>query len=284
MADDAKYAPGNPLKPRLRIDSRRRWFPDLVELSRYRALVVLLGRRDITVRYRQTVLGTLWIFAGALVTAGLFSFVFGRIADLPTGGVPYFVFSYAGLMAWNLFSQGLTSASTSLNPNASLISKIYFPRLVLPLSAFTSTLLNTVMSFGIMLVLLAIYDVGITLQILLLPAWLALGVLLALGIGLVLTSFSVAYRDINFVTPVLVSLLLYLSPVAYSLAAVPASLRDAYLLNPIATIIEGCRWSLIGGNLPPAWAITYAVACSALAFVAGLVVFARREAGLADVI
>ena len=109
---DPAVAPGR----RIRIDSRRRWFPDLRQLFRYRQLAVLLGRRDITVRYRQTVLGTIWIFAGTLVTAGLFSFVFGRVADLPSGGVPYFAFSYAGLLAWNLFSNTLTNASTSLNP------------------------------------------------------------------------------------------------------------------------------------------------------------------------
>jgi len=275
---------GTPAR-RIRLDARRRWFPDLRELRRYRQLVVLLGRRDITVRYRQTVLGSIWIFAGALVTAGLFSFVFGRIASLPTGGVPYFLFSYAGLFGWNLFSGSLSSVSGSLNPNAGLISKIYFPRLVLPLSTLASTIVNTALSFVIMLVLLFLYGVAVTWQMLLLPFWLVLGIVLALGVGLFLAAYSVSFRDVGYATPVLISVLLYLSPVAYSLEAVPAGLRNLYLLNPLATILEGTRWALLGGSyLPPAWAIAYAVTFSVLSLVIGAMVFARREWGFADVI
>jgi lipopolysaccharide transport system permease protein len=270
---------------RFRIDNRRRTFPDIGEILRYRDLVALLGRRDITARYRQTALGTVWIFASALVTAGLFSFVFGRIAGLPTDGIPYFVFSYAGLLAWNLFANALTSVSSSLNPNASLISKIYFPRLVLPLSTYASTLLNTLISFGVMLVLLVVYGISITLQMLLLPVWLLLALILSMGIGLVLAAYSVAYRDVGFATPVVVSLLLYLSPVAYSLAAVPDDLRNLYLLNPVATIVEGTRWSLLGTPyLPAAWAIAYTCVFSIAVLFVGLAVFTRREAGFADVI
>lgn len=271
--------------PRIRIDSRRQRFPDLRELARYRHLVAMLGRRDITVRYRQTILGTVWIFAGALVTAGLFSFVFGRIAELPSDGVPYFVFSYAGLLAWNLISSVLTGAGSSLAPNSSLISKIYFPRLVLPLSTLASTFLNTALSFAIMMVLLVAFGVGFTFQLLLLPVWLLIGVVLAMGVGLTLGAYSVAYRDVNYATPVLVSVLLYLSPVAYSLAAVPENLRNLYLLNPLASIIEGARWSLLGSSyLPPAWAIAYSTVLAIVALAIGMAVFARREWGFADVI
>ncbi len=245
---------------------------------------MLLGRRDITVRYRQTVLGTIWIFAGTLVTAGLFSFVFGRVADLPTGGVPYFAFSYAGLLAWNLFSNTVTSASTSLNPNASLISKIYFPRLVLPLSTLASTLVTTVISFGVMVVILIAYGIALTPQILLLPVWLALALVLSMGISLALTALSVSYRDINYITPVLTSVLLYLSPVAYSIEAVPANLRNLILLNPLSTIVEGTRWSVLGTGSLTGWAIAYTVVVSVGALVGGLAVFARLESSFADVI
>jgi lipopolysaccharide transport system permease protein len=269
---------------RVRIDSRRRWFPDLRELLRYRQLVVLLGRRDITVRYRQTVLGTIWIFAGTLVTAGLFSFVFGQVANLPSGGIPYFVFSYAGLLAWNLFSSTLSGASTSLNSNSALISKIYFPRLVLPLYSLASTLVTTVISLGVMVVLLVVYGIEVTPQILLLPVWLTLAVVLAMGISLVLTALSVTYRDVNYVTPVLTSLLLYLSPVAYSIEAVPANLRNLILLNPLSTIVEGTRWSLLGSGDLTGWAIVYTVVLTAGALVVGLAVFARLESSFADVI
>jgi len=280
-------SPADPLvaaESRLRIDSRRRWFPDLGELLRYKRLIVLLSRRDITVRYRQTVLGTVWIFTGPLVTAGLFSFVFGRVAELPSGGVPYFAFSYAGLLGWNLFSTTLSNASTSLNANSALISKIYFPRLVVPLSTVPSTLLNTVISFGVMLVLLLTYDIGFSLRLLVLPVWLLLAIVLATGIGLVLTAVAVSYRDINYLTPVFTSLLLYVSPVAYSVEAVPANLRNLYLFNPLTTIVEGCRWSLLGGGSLSTWAIAYTVALTLGALTVGLALFARLESNFADVI
>ena len=269
----------------LRIDSRRRKFPDLAELIEYLPLAFLLGRRDITTRYRQTVLGTVWIFAGALVTAGLFSFVFGRVARLPSDGYPYFIFSYTGLLVWNLYSNVLTSVSGSLNSNGTLISKIYFPRLVLPLSTLAGNLLNLAISFGIMIVLLFAFGIGITWHMVLLPVWLLLGLMLGVGAGLVLASFSVAYRDIGYLTPVLTSILLYLSPVAYSISAVPESLRNVYLLNPIASVIEGCRWSALGrAYVPPTWAIVYSFAFAVALLLVGLSIFSYRESHFADVI
>ena len=270
---------------RIRIDARRHHFPVLRELYNYRRLAFLLGRRDITTRYRQTVLGTIWIFAGALVTAGLFSFVFGRVAQLPSDGFPYFVFSYAALLAWNLYSNVLTGVAGCLNPNAALITKIYFPRLVLALSTLASTLLNTAISIVILFCLLAVYGIPVTWHMLLLPVWLLLALVIGLGIGLFLTSFSVAYRDVNYFVPVLTSILLYLSPVAYSITAVPTRLRTLYLLNPLATVVEGTRWSTFGRNyLPPAWAIAYTVGFAVVSLALGLSVFAHREEHFADVI
>lgn len=270
---------------RVRIDSRRRWFPDVREIMRYRELVVLLGRRDITVKYRQTIFGTAWIFAGPLVSAGLFTFVFGRIAELPSGGTSYFVFSYVGLLAWNVFLNVLNGASNSLTANAALITKIYFPRLVIPISTVASVLVTTVISIGVAFVMLLIEGIGLTWQILLLPMWLGLALMLALGVAILLSAVSVQYRDINYVTPLLTQLLLFLSPVAYSVAAVPENLQDLYLLNPLATIIEGTRWSVLGGDyLPPAWALAYMVLWCVGSFVVGLMVFARREWIFADVV
>lgn len=255
------------------------------ELREYLHLAVLLGRRDITTRYRQTALGTVWIFAGALVTAGLFSFVFGRVARLPSGGYPYFVFSYSGLLAWNLYSTVLTSVSGCLNPNSSLISKIYFPRLVLPISTLASTLLNLVLSTAILAGLLVAFGVGFSWQILLLPVWLLLALVLAMGVGLFLVSFSVMYRDVGYFTPVLTSILLYLSPVAYSLQSVPADLRTVYLLNPLAAILEGTRWSALGSDqLPPTWSIVYSATFAVLFLVFAVSVFSYRESHFADVI
>ena len=244
----------------MRIDSRRRWFPDLREFLAYRQLIVLFGRRDITAKYRQTALGSIWVLAGPLVSAGLFSFVFGNVADLPTNGVPYFVFAYAGLLAWNVFSGTLSGAATSVTGTGGLITRVYFPRLVVPFATMANTVVNTLISIGVMLVLLAVSGVGYSFQLLLLPVWLLVAAVLAMGIALVLTSFSVSYRDINYLTPLATQLLLFLSPVAYSIEAVPSDLRTLYLLNPLTSIVEGCRWSVLGGSyLPPAWAFAYTV-------------------------
>ncbi len=286
MASPPATRPPGPSASRIRIDSRRRRFPDLREVFQHRELIVLFGRRDITARYRQTVLGSVWIFAGPLVSAGLFSFVFGRVAALPSGGVPYFVFSYAGLLAWSLFSGSLSSASTSITANAGLITKIYFPRLVVPFSTMASPLLNFFISLGVMIFLLLISGVGFTVQLVVLPVWIILAIVLGMGLALTLTSLSVWYRDVGYVTPLVLQLLLYLSPVAYSLDAVPENLRNLYLLNPLTTILEGARWSLLGGSssLPPAWAIAYTVVFSLVALTSGMAVFANLEGNFADAI
>ena len=273
-----------PTGRRLRIDSRRRWFPDLGEVASHLHLVVLLGRRDITAKYRQTVLGVIWIFGGPLVTSVLFAFVFGRVAELPSAGFPYFVFSYAGLLGWNFFSGTLGSVSSSISSNSSLITKIYFPRLVLPLSTVASTLLNLAVSFGIMLMLLAAFGIAISWHLVVLPAWLLLALLLAMGVGLVLGAFAVKYRDVNYLIPVFTALLMYVSPVAYSIDAVPKSLRTLVLLNPLTTIVEGCRWALLGRASLTGWAVGYTVAVTLASLIAGLVVFVRRESTFADVI
>ena len=270
--------------PRVRIDSRRRWFPDLAELLRYRQLLVLLSRRNVTVRYRQTALGAVWILTGPLLSAGLFSFVFGEIAGLQSGGDPYFAFTYAGLVGWNLFAATVTGASTSLTSNASLISKIYFPRLVLPLATVPSTLLNTVISLGVMAALLVIFGIAPSPQLLTLPLWLLLAIVLAMGIGLVLTAISVLYRDINYLVPVVIPMAMYVSPVAYSVEAVPDNLQTLYLLNPLTTIVEGCRWSLLGNGSLTGWAILYTVALTLGVLSVGLALFARLETSFADVI
>jgi lipopolysaccharide transport system permease protein len=225
-----------------------------------------------------------WIFTGPLVSAGLFTFVFGNVAKLGSDGIPYFAFSYAGLLGWTLFTSILSGASGSLNSNSSLISKIYFPRLVLPLSSTASTLINTAISLVIMLVVLVVYDIGFSARMLLLPFWLLLAISLAMGLGLVVTSVAVKYRDVNYVTSVFTSLLLYLSPVAYSVSAVPASVRPYYQLNPITTIVDGCRWSLLGSNNLSPWGIAYTVAVTVVALIGGAALFTRLEWGFADVI
>jgi lipopolysaccharide transport system permease protein len=269
---------------RRRIDSRRHWFPDLRELAQNKDLFVLLSRRQITVTYRQTVLGPAWVFLSPLLSAGLFTFVFGKVAHLSNGGVPYFAFSYAGLLGWNVFASAIQGTSTSLTANAGLISKIYFSRLILPLSTLAATLIQLAISVIVMAGLLVAYGLGFSIHLLVLPVWLFLAMALAVGAGLILTAISVKYRDINQVTPALIPVLLYLTPVAYPTADVPPSLREIFLINPVATVIEGCRWSVLGHADLPGWAVVYTVAMTILLVTVGLVVFARLEWSFADVI
>jgi lipopolysaccharide transport system permease protein len=218
------------------------------------------------------------------VSAGLFTFVFGRVAKLPSNGFPYFAFSYAGLLGWGLFSTMLSNVSSSLNSNSTLISKIYFPRLVLPFSTNGSTFISTGISFAMMLVILAIYDIGFSVRILVLPFWLLLAMMLAMGLGLAFGSSAVLYRDVNYLTPMFTQLLLFLSPVAYGIEAVPQDLRRLYLLNPFTTIVSGCRWSLLGEASLSKWAIVYTSVLALGVLSIGLANFARLESSFADVI
>jgi lipopolysaccharide transport system permease protein len=271
----------------LRIDSRRRWFPDLGAVFRSRQLLFNLCRRNITVMYRQTALGSIWLVVQPVISAGLLSFVFGRVAHLSSGGVPYFPFTYAGLLAWNVFSNSVTGAAGSLVSSSNLFTRIYFPRLLLPLSAMAPNVVNTGINCCVMFFLLVAYKVGFSFRLLFLPFWLGLAFVLSVGVSLMLSSIGVLRRDVQYATGAVIPLLLFATPVAYSVAAVPPRLRTIYLLNPMATIVEGCRWSLVGRTHLPTvsiWAVVYATAITFLVLVAGLVVFARLEWKFADVV
>lgn len=268
----------------VRIDGRHRWFPDLPAVARSRDLLILLGKRQITVSYRQTVLGVAWVFISPLLSAGLFTFVFNKVANLDGDGTPYFAFALAGLLGWNVFAVTLLQVTASLNANSALISKIYFPRLVLPLATLSSTLVQLAVSSGVLAVVFTAYQIGPTWHLALLPVFVLLAALLALSAGLILTALSVKYRDINSAMPLVIPLFLYLAPVAYPTSSVPDDLRDLYLLNPVATIVEGCRWCLLGDGYLSTLAITVAVTTTLALAGLGLAVFTRAEWSFADVI
>ena len=237
--------------------------------------------------YRQTVMGSIWLVVAPVISAGLLSFVFGRVAHLSSGGVPYFAFTFAGLLAWNLFSSSVTGAASSLVSNSSLFTRIYFPRLLLPLSALAPVLANAAISCCVMFVLLVAYKIGFSYRLVFLPVWLGLALLLSIGVSLMLSSMAVLRRDVQYATQAVIPLLLFVTPVAYSVAAVPPGIRTLYLLNPMATVVEGCRWSLVGRTHLPVvsiWAIAYTIAVTFLVLLAGLVVFARLEWKFADVV
>ena len=258
------------------LDAREAW--------RFRELLWMLALRDLKLRYKQTALGVAWVVLQPLLAAGIFAFVFGRVADLPSEGVPYFLFAYAGLLAWSFFQTALTQVSVSMTANAPLVSKVYFPRLILPLSTLPTALLNFAVALALLAIMLALEQRLPGPEVLLLPLWLALPAMLALGLGLGAATLAVQYRDVQHVLPVATQMLLYASPVAYAVSAVPEGLRAVYRLNPLAAPLEAMRWSLLG-TAPPEWGwIGYSAAVSVLVLVLGALFFAARERRFADVI
>lgn len=272
-------------RPHLVLRPRSRWTPvDLRELWEFRDLLVTFAGRDVRLRYRQTALGVIWVILQPLLAAGVLSFVFGGVAKLPSEGVPYFVFAFAGTLAWNTFSATLGKSSGSLVGNSALVSKVYFPRMLLPLSVLGSTILDFGVALVVMAVLLAIGGVAPGLPLLLLPVWLVLVLVMALGAGLVAASLMVRYRDVQFVLPVVIQFALFASPVAYSLDAVPESARPWFGLNPLVGLLEAFRWSLLDLDAPHGGALAYSVVAAALLLVAGAALFTRMERQFADVI
>lgn len=272
-------------KPYLSIRPTSGWQAlNVSELWQFRDLLLTLAVRDVKLRYRQTALGVLWVIAQPLLAAGIFTFVFGRVAKLPSDGIPYFVFAYAGLLGWTAFSNTVAKASNCMIQNSHLVSKVFFPRLVLPLATVVSALIDFGVALGMMIVLMVIHHIHPHLGLLLLPLWLALLVMLAIGIGLYAAALTVSYRDVQYIMPVFLQMLLYASPVPYAVSAVPVSLRPIYFLNPLSGLLEAFRWSLLGRGHVSWEHVAYAVAVTVIVFVAGAYAFKKMERRFADVI
>jgi lipopolysaccharide transport system permease protein len=257
---------------------------DLRELWQFRDLVASLAIRDLKLRYKQTALGVIWVVLQPLMAAGVFSFVFGTVAKLPSGGIPYLVFSFAGLLGWNFFSGVLTRTSGCLVGNSHLISKVFFPRLVLPLSNFGSCLVDFVAAAGMMAILLLIYRIVPSVSLLLFPVWMLILAAISLGTGLVAAALSVPYRDIQYILPVFTQILLYASPVAYSIHAVPERVRWVYALNPLSAPLEAMRASLVGAASPDNQSLFISAIIGGIVLLIGLYSFKRMERQFADVI
>lgn len=273
------------IKPHLVIEPPRRWnVVNFREVLEFRDLLISFMKRDLTLRYRQTALGVVWVVLQPLMTAGVFSFIFGKVAKFPSDGVPYFLFAFVGSLGWSVFSNALGKISNSLVGNAQLVSKIFFPRLVLPLSMVGSVVVDLLVGLGLLVVLCVIAGVAPGLGLLTLPLWFLLLLLTSCGIGLMAASLMVRYRDVGYVLPVITQVLLYASPVAYSVGALPKSVRGWYQANPLSGVLEGFRWSLLGTSRPGTWAALWSGAFSLLIFVIGASVFAKMERRFADVI
>ena len=259
-------------------------FPPWRELWEAREVAFRFGQRDIVLRYRQTFIGIAWVLIQPLATAGIFSLVFGAVAQLPTGGVPYFLFSFMSMLAWTLFSSTVSRAAPSLVANQALVSKVFFPRMLVPLSTAGSTLLDFGVGFLLGIVLLVIYRVNPGWPVLLVPVWVLVFAATALGIGLAASAWMVKYRDVQYVLPWLLQVGLYATPVAYSTDAVPEALRPLFLANPLAWMMDGFRWSVLGTAMPPTWQLVGSLIAAVVVFFAGATIFQRYERVFADLI
>jgi lipopolysaccharide transport system permease protein len=274
-----------PVLHRSVITPPKRWAPvRLGEVWSFRDLVVQLVLRDLRLRYKQTALGASWVVLQPLLAAGVFGFVFGRIAGFSGGRAPYFVFAFVGLTMWTAFSTTVTRLSISLTANSALISKVFFPRLVLPLSAVGSTIVDVCVTAVLGVVVLAVGGVAPGVAALTTPLWFALGLAMATGIGLIAAALMVQYRDIGYALPTALQLLLYASPVAYSISEAPEDIRRWLELNPVAGLMQGIRWALLDAEAPTAVHLIATIGGTVVALAIGLVTFGRMEQRFADVI
>jgi lipopolysaccharide transport system permease protein len=259
---------------------------DLHELIEFKDLIFEFARRDVKLRYRQTLLGIAWVILQPIVAAGVLNFAFGIVAGARPRGPSYFLFTFAGLLMWNLFSTTLNKTSLSLVGNSYLISKVYFPRLALPVSGTLSTLLDFVVALAVLFVMQMFYGVVPEWQLLLAPLWVGMALCLALGAGLVAAALTVQYRDIQHILPILVPFMLYASPVAYDVTQIPGGYQQVfYLVNPLAAPIVAFRASVLPGcPMPPLPYLAWSAVMAAGLFVVGAAVFRRTERRFADVV
>ena len=257
---------------------------NLRDLWIYRELVFFMIWRDIKVRYKQTLLGAAWAVIQPVLTMLIFNFIFGTVAKVNTEGIPYPIFSYTALLPWGLFSAALNNASRSLTTNQNMVSKIYFPRLVLPLASVLGGLVDFAIAFLILIVLMIYYKVTPTPAIWTLPLFLVLTVVTALGVSLWLSAINVQYRDVNYVLPFLTQFWLFLTPVAYSANVISAKWQFVYSLNPMAGVVNGFRWALLGTNTGPNMNMAISIGISLIFLVSGLFYFRSMERTFADTI
>jgi lipopolysaccharide transport system permease protein len=271
--------------PLLVIEPSRGWVGlKLRELWEYRELVYFLVWRDVKVRYKQTVLGALWAIIQPLFSMLVFTVVFGRLAKMPSDGIPYPLFSYAALLPWNYFAQGLSSSSDSLVGSANLIRKVYFPRLAIPIAAVCGGVVDFLIAFSVLLVMMAWFGVAPTANIVWLPLFLLLALVTALGVGLWLSALNVQYRDVKYTVPFLVQFWMYATPIVYPSSLLPEPWKTLYGLNPMAGVVEGFRWALLGVKTPPGPMLWASVTAAVLLLVSGAFFFRRMEKTFADVV
>ncbi len=257
---------------------------DLAEVWKYRELILFLSWRDIKVRYKQTALGVAWAVIQPVFTMLVFSVFFGRLARIPSDGVPYPIFAFCALLPWQLFAYSLTESSNSLVANQQLITKVYFPRLVIPVSAVLAGLVDFAIAFVVLIGMIGYYRIIPTQAIWTLPLFVLLAVTLALGMGLWLSALNVRYRDVRYTLPFLTQIWLVATPIAYPSSLVPEQWRVLYGINPMAGVVEGFRWALLSTGNAPGTMLTVSVLVTLVIFVSGLYYFRRMERIFADTV
>jgi len=262
------------------------WRPiDFKELWAYRELLGFMVWRDVSVRYKQSILGILWALLTPLITMVIFTIIFGRIAKIPTNGIPYPIFSYAGLLPWLFFSQSLQKATLSMVAERNLLTKIYFPRLIVPIAATLAPLVDLLIASSVLFAMMFYYQLTPSLHSLyLLPVCVLWTWVTAIGVGAWLSALNVHFRDVSHLIPFVIQVWLYASPVVYPASLVPANLQWLYALNPMTGVIEGFRWALLMHGGPPGLLVLVSATVSALLFVTGGLFFKRMERSFADVV
>jgi len=257
---------------------------DLADVWEFRELLYFLVWRDVSVRYKQTIIGVAWAILQPVLTMLIFTVVFGHFAAMPSDGVPYSIFTFAALLPWNCFSQAISRSGASLVSDSNLVKKVYFPRLIIPLAGVASPLVDLFVSFLVLLAMMAWFRLPLRSSMLALPLLLLVGLLASLAAGLWLAPLNAKYRDIGHAIPFLTQFLMFASPVAYPLSIIPKKWRLIYGLNPLVGVIEGFRWALLGKAAPDFTVIALSVVIVLVMLLSGIVFFKWMERSFSDVL
>jgi lipopolysaccharide transport system permease protein len=290
MAEPAKALPPSPAllptvnEPRvIKLVPTKGWIGvNIAELVEYRELIYFLTWRDIKVRYKQTVLGAGWAIIQPFFTMVVFTIFFGNLAKVPSDGVPYPLFSFAALVPWTFFANGLTNASQVLVGSTNLVTKVYFPRLAMPIASVMAGVVDLLIAMVVLFALMLYFGVTPTVNIVWLPAFVLLAIVTALGIGTWLAALNVMFRDVRYVVPFLVQLWMFVTPVVYPASLVEEPWRTVFGLNPMAGVVEGFRWALLGTPAPSASMLAVSTGMGLLLLVSGFFYFRRMESSFAD--
>ena len=271
--------------PRTRRQPSTGWArPKFRELWKFRELLYFFAWRDIKVRYKQTIMGVLWAIIQPLFSMVIFSLFFGRLANVPSDGVPYPIFSYTGLVPWIFFANALAQASNSLVVNANMIKKIYFPRLALPIAAVLAGVIDFILAFIVLLGIMLFYRMVPTVNVIWLPFFSLLALVTSLGVSLWLSAINVQFRDVRYTIPFIIQSWLFLTPIAYPSSSIPEPWRTIYGLNPMAGVVEGFRWALLGTDTAPGPMTMVSAGVALVLFISGAFYFRRMEQSFADVL